>query len=263
MLKTLPCVLALLVMAPAAGAQDKTKDTEAKKPASAAEEYKTLTTEYNLARQKLIAEYRAAPAGEEKTKKLAEVFGVGGKFAARFVALAKKDLKDTVAFDSLGWVVRYVRGGDEVGTAFELLQKHFLDNPKISTFLQAAVRSTSEQARPFLAAVLENNKQKSLHAQACFALASHLKRRGERGGGAKVVAESEKYFQRVVDEFADVRGGRGTLGLQAKAELADINGPRGIGKVAPEIEAEDLDGVTFKLSDYRGKVVVIDFWGNW
>jgi hypothetical protein len=36
-----------------------------------------------------------------------------------------------------------------------------------------------------------------------------------------------------------------------------------IGKVAPEIEAEDLDGKKFKLSDYRGKVVVLDFWGNW
>lgn len=36
-----------------------------------------------------------------------------------------------------------------------------------------------------------------------------------------------------------------------------------IGKVAPEIEAPDLDGVNFKLSDYRGKVVVIDFWGDW
>ena len=36
-----------------------------------------------------------------------------------------------------------------------------------------------------------------------------------------------------------------------------------IGKVAPDIEAEDLNGVTFKLSDYRGKVVVLDFWGDW
>ena len=36
-----------------------------------------------------------------------------------------------------------------------------------------------------------------------------------------------------------------------------------IGKIAPEIEGEDLDGVAFKLSDYRGKVVVLDFWGNW
>ena len=33
--------------------------------------------------------------------------------------------------------------------------------------------------------------------------------------------------------------------------------------LAPEIEGEDIDGVPFKLSDYRGKVVVLDFWGNW
>ena len=36
-----------------------------------------------------------------------------------------------------------------------------------------------------------------------------------------------------------------------------------IGKVAPDIEGDDLDGKKFKLSDYRGKVVVLDFWGNW
>jgi hypothetical protein len=36
-----------------------------------------------------------------------------------------------------------------------------------------------------------------------------------------------------------------------------------IGKVAPDIEGEDIDGVKFKLSDYRGKVVVLDFWGHW
>jgi len=36
-----------------------------------------------------------------------------------------------------------------------------------------------------------------------------------------------------------------------------------IGMPAPDIEGEDLDGVPFKLSDYRGKVVVLDFWGNW
>ena len=36
-----------------------------------------------------------------------------------------------------------------------------------------------------------------------------------------------------------------------------------IGNLAPDIQGEDLDGVKFKLSDYRGKVVVIDFWGHW
>lgn len=36
-----------------------------------------------------------------------------------------------------------------------------------------------------------------------------------------------------------------------------------IGMVAPDFEAEDQDGVKFRLSDYRGKVVVLDFWGFW
>jgi len=30
----------------------------------------------------------------------------------------------------------------------------------------------------------------------------------------------------------------------------------------PEIVGEDLDGRKIKLSDYRGKVVLVDFWRN-
>jgi len=36
-----------------------------------------------------------------------------------------------------------------------------------------------------------------------------------------------------------------------------------VGMAAPVIEGQDVDGVPFKLSDYRGKVVVLDFWGDW
>jgi peroxiredoxin len=36
-----------------------------------------------------------------------------------------------------------------------------------------------------------------------------------------------------------------------------------IGKVAPDIEGPDLDGVDFRLSDYRGKVVLLTFTGDW
>jgi len=39
-------------------------------------------------------------------------------------------------------------------------------------------------------------------------------------------------------------------------------GPR-VGEGAPDIEGEDLEGNRFHLSDYRGKVVVLDFWANY
>jgi len=35
-----------------------------------------------------------------------------------------------------------------------------------------------------------------------------------------------------------------------------------IGKVAPDIVGPDQDGVRFKLSDYRGKVVLLYFWSD-
>ncbi len=36
-----------------------------------------------------------------------------------------------------------------------------------------------------------------------------------------------------------------------------------VGQYVPDFEAVDVDGQAFKLSDYAGKVTVIDFWGFW
>jgi len=36
-----------------------------------------------------------------------------------------------------------------------------------------------------------------------------------------------------------------------------------LGKPAPEIDGKDIDGKAFKLSDHRGKVVLLTFWGDW
>ena len=56
----------------------------------------------------------------------------------------------------------------------------------------------------------------------------------------------------------DHKGGN----LNAPGIGAPAGGPP-VGESAPEIEGEDLDGKKFKLSDYRGKVVLLDFWGHW
>jgi peroxiredoxin len=45
-------------------------------------------------------------------------------------------------------------------------------------------------------------------------------------------------------------------------DLAEVE-TFGLGMQAPDITGTDLDGVDFKLSDYRGKVVFLDFWGDW
>lgn len=52
------------------------------------------------------------------------------------------------------------------------------------------------------------------------------------------------------------------IGEMAKNSLFEIQN-LGIGCTAPDIVGNDLDGTEFKLSDYRGKVVMLDFWGDW
>jgi hypothetical protein len=49
---------------------------------------------------------------------------------------------------------------------------------------------------------------------------------------------------------------------EAKEALFEIE-HLSIGATAPDIDGVDVDGVAFKLSDYRGKVVLLDFWGFW
>ena len=58
------------------------------------------------------------------------------------------------------------------------------------------------------------------------------------------------------------RAARAKLAEDARAELDEIRN-LAVGKPAPEINGTDLDGVPLKLSDYRGKVVLLTFWAGW
>lgn len=82
-----------------------------------------------------------------------------------------------------------------------------------------------------------------------------------RLGQAKLAKRIETLFERAADEYADVKFRAGTVGETAKSELYDIR-HLAIGKVAPDIEGKDQDGTKFKLSDYRGKVVLLYFWNE-
>ena len=66
-------------------------------------------------------------------------------------------------------------------------------------------------------------------------------------------------FLRDSKKVAPVEGPAAKAGLP-RARSAP--GPQ-VNEPAPDIVGEDVDGKEFKLSDYRGKVVVLDFWGFW
>jgi peroxiredoxin len=91
-------------------------------------------------------------------------------------------------------------------------------------------------------------------------------------GGPKE-GELDSLIEKLVKEAEKGSGSGGTASADDKkpgddkpaASGGGSSAPVGfdIGNRAPEISGKDTNGKTFKLSEYKGKVVVLDFWGFW
>ncbi len=87
-----------------------------------------------------------------------------------------------------------------------------------------------------------------------------------------IADEIETVLETVARDFGDVPllSAEVQAKKQDKRSLADyarekLNAIRtlNVGQVAPEIEGKGIDGQPLKLSDFRGKVVMLVFWGTW
>ncbi len=84
---------------------------------------------------------------------------------------------------------------------------------------------------------------------------------------AAAFKEAEAMLHKVAKEYGDLelpgrRNETQTIAKAVEGELFFINNLT-IGKVLPDSVAQDLDGKKLKISDYRGKVVVLDIWATW
>jgi thiol-disulfide isomerase/thioredoxin len=149
----------------------------------------------------------------------------------------------------------------------------------------------------YLKAALEKGPQRDVRGFACFALAvatefraqvavnlregevSPEQLRGWEGAylGAAALAQLRKadpaalrqesvgYIERLAKDFGDQpHWQHGTMAKFAAVRLDALRLPLPlVGKPAPEVVGADADGKKLKLSDYRGKVVLLAFWGHW
>ena len=230
----------------------------AEKPATAsppAAQYQALTQEFQKAQEDFSKVYQTAKTDEER-RKIMVTYPQPQKYAGRFLELAQKTPKDPVAVDALVWLVGHVRFGAETEKAMSILLKDHLQSEKLVPVCQVLASSPSPQAEQQLREIITKNPHPGVQGQAIFNLAKVFQ---GQPGKAK---QAEDYFEQVIKNFADLEGNYGTLAAQARTALFEIR-TLGIGRPAPEIEGQDVEGKAFKLSEYRGKVVLIDFWGDW
>ncbi len=140
--------------------------------------------------------------------------------------------------------------------AEDLLKRH-PDSPQLGLLTEYYYVFTKPQRQMLFDQLLEISAHPEVKAAAHFGLAKLSPARQADGS-------ANEHFASLAGEFAQVKWRETTYGAIADAYLnplapADL----AVGKPAPEIEGIDHNGQPMKLSDYRGKVVLLDFWGDW
>lgn len=267
MLRIAAGVVVLLLAWPVLADDDKPKDKD--KPTTPAEQLKALDKEFNDAMQTFQKAYTDAATAEEKQKIIQEKYPQPDKFAPKFLALAEKNPKDPVAVDALVWIVTHgfgLPGKDNPrGKAIAILARDHIQSEKLGQVCSMLVYGGDKESETLLRTVLEKSPHKDVQGLACLSLAQQLNNRARGFQGQKddkLATEAEELFERAAAKYADVKTQfYGMVGDKAKAELFEIR-HLAVGKEAPDIAGEDQDGKKFKLSDYKGKVVLLDFWSQ-
>src|SRR5262245_7171785 len=263
------------------------------KPATPAEQYQALRKEYDRASSSGVPLTDA-----ERLKFVGSVYKHRNALAQKFLELAEKYPDDPIALDALMQAVWQVNGtpwpvelvGEDTARAraLELIQRDHIRSDKLGPLCQRVAGGFCKEYETFLSVALAKNPHEEVRAAACLSLGQFLHHRLQRldlcreqpelakefaglygqeylaelqrQDREKVLREIEALFEQAAQKYGDVKlpGGE-TVAERARAELYGMR-TLSVGKEAPDIEGEDQDGKRFKLSDYRGKVVLLDFW---
>jgi hypothetical protein len=242
-------------------------------PATPHSRYVAILVESREADRHVAEAIGTAPA-ERKGAELLRRQELQRAFADRFLALARDSAGDPAGsdavIDALTWVIGHCPEDPQGKQAVEQLLRGPIPSERLADACQRLDAKESPIAEPVFREVLRRNPHDSARAQASLALARALRRRSERIGpergelarAAELVREAESLYEGAIAQYGRLRLGRETMAEVAQAELFELR-RLGIGREAPEIEGPDLQGRPMALSDFRGKVVVLEFWGHW
>jgi len=239
-----------------------------------AQKFQAIQKEFQETATSLGKEFQAAKTPEEKSAIRDKFFGLQPKFAEKALALAEADLKDPVAFDAVLFALNMGGTTPVAAKAGELIGKHFADNPKLKPLLPTLGKNSGGQN--LLKAIHEKSADKDVKGATLYYLGSGILEEADypRGGPtlpaekqAAAFKEAETLLNKASKEYGDVqvasgRGDRQAIAKAVEGQLFFLNNLT-VGKVLPDSVAEDLDGKKVKISDYRGKVAVLDIWATW
>jgi hypothetical protein len=229
-------------------------------------EYDALSAEFATARKAFDEAMR-----EFKEKKTKRPEAVEPQFFPRFEALAKKgslsaNLWCASRLGRANLTNEQLKGralGYSNAIVDALLKDEKREKPiSLANFASGLLPNlvaqkfvTKEESQTLLERIAKEAKEDESKASASLALGlmpfASIEDEAERD------TKSLEVYREIAKKYPQTEAGAEARGNVNRVENLSI------GKVAPDFATTDVEGVGFKLSDYRGKVVVLDFWGFW
>jgi len=196
--------------------------------------------------QAAIKDFRAATAADDKQKVLKEA-------SDKLIKLARDNPKDPIAIQSLTTVMTMpLQDSSKEGQkakAFEILKQDYKDSDLLATSIPQLAMSNNKEINDFVKLLADTGTNKKVRAAAVSAMLnstdSALAENKDEKKGEELKATIEKY--------------RKIAATDLKGMVKDLC----VGAKMPELTSKNLDDKEVKLSDYKGKVVVVDVWATW
>ena len=140
--------------------------------------------------------------------------------------------------------------------AKDLLERH-PESRQLGLLVEYQYVFAKKAKAPLFEELYESTPHREVRAAAQFGLARLGPARLEGG-------QANPHFAMLVEDFAAVPWRATTFGAIADAYLNPLSpDDLDVGKPAPEIIGVDETGAPMRLSDFKGRVVLLDFWGDW
>jgi thiol-disulfide isomerase/thioredoxin len=191
--------------------------------------------------------------------------------ASDAVELAADGKKEDAGLDAAVYAIKllgkYSLNNEDFQKASVIIMDHHINNAKIGPALEQMVDAGS-MGLSFLQNIGEKTTSKEVQALAFFntALALDARAASQEGSAtdeslAKMRKEALDLIDKALALAPEAKIGDKTLKEASVAGIASLK--LGVGNEAPDVEGIDLEGNKIKLSSYRGKVVLLDFWATW
>jgi hypothetical protein len=173
----------------------------------------------------------------------------------RKAVAARPDSKDVLELTA--WLLRAAPDQEALNDVSKALAAHHASDPKVQGLFPILAREGGVSFGPFLAKVETQHPDMKVRARALFTHATIFLTALE----PEHRSEGEALMDSLLKKFTAEQAGDELLADAQQALFKRRN--IAVGKTAPDITGNDNDGSPLTLSQYRGKGVVLAFWGFW